>query len=164
MGKGFAVVANEVKELSKATSRATEEIVGQVEAIQHDSTAAIEAVRRVTEVIATIDESQRAIAAAVQEQTAVAGELTKTIMDVADGSHSMAESVSDLAASASLAAHGKHAAVPAPAYAAAEQTTQFTMPADRASSYRPVGPGNYRLRDEAAYTGQATRFRSQNPL
>src|SRR5262249_45455688 len=36
-GKGFAVVANEVKELAKATARATEDIGQRIEAIQADT-------------------------------------------------------------------------------------------------------------------------------
>lgn len=105
-GKGFAVVANEVKELAKATSKATEDIVSQVESIQSDTNAAVNAVQKVSQVIRTIDETQRAIAAAVQEQTAVAGELSKSIMDVAESSQSIAASVNALANSTSRAAHG----------------------------------------------------------
>ena len=40
-GKGFAVVANEVKELAKETSKATEEISQKVQAIQTDCDAAV---------------------------------------------------------------------------------------------------------------------------
>ncbi len=162
MGKGFAVVANEVKELSKATSRATEEIVSQVEAIQIDSTAAAEAVRKVSDVIATIDESQRAIAAAVQEQTAVASEISKTIMDVADGSQSIAESVNQLARSASVAAHGRHEGVPNPAGATVDQISQLTALANRVST-GSSGLGNYCLSNDAAYAGRQTRFKTQSP-
>jgi hypothetical protein len=43
-GKGFAVVANEVKELAKATARATEEISRKIEAIQGDSAGAVQAI------------------------------------------------------------------------------------------------------------------------
>ena len=42
-GKGFAVVANEVKELAKATARATEDIGKKIEAIQTDTEAAVQA-------------------------------------------------------------------------------------------------------------------------
>lgn len=157
MGKGFAVVANEVKELSKATSRATEEIVNQVEAIQVDSAAAADAVRKVSEIISTIDETQRAIATAVQEQTAVAGEISKTIMDVADSSQSMAESIQALARSASCAANGTHEDVPEPSSATAASISKFTALANCIPSENG-GPGRYRLKDEVAYAGKASRF------
>ena len=41
VGAGFAVVANEVKELAKQTSNATEEISRKIEAIQTDAKAAV---------------------------------------------------------------------------------------------------------------------------
>jgi methyl-accepting chemotaxis protein len=47
-GKGFAVVANEVKELAKATAKATEDISGKIEAIQGDTTRAVDAIARLT--------------------------------------------------------------------------------------------------------------------
>ena len=41
-GKGFAVVANEVKELAQETAKATEDIARRVQAIQGDTTAAVD--------------------------------------------------------------------------------------------------------------------------
>ena len=41
-GKGFAVVANEVKELAQETAKATEDIARRVEAIQGDTTGAVD--------------------------------------------------------------------------------------------------------------------------
>ena len=41
-GKGFAVVANEVKELAQETAQATEDIARRVEAIQADTTGAVD--------------------------------------------------------------------------------------------------------------------------
>ena len=41
-GKGFAVVANEVKELAKETAKATEDISQKIEAIQADTTGAVD--------------------------------------------------------------------------------------------------------------------------
>ena len=41
-GKGFAVVANEVKELAKETAKATEDISQKIEAIQADTSGAVD--------------------------------------------------------------------------------------------------------------------------
>jgi len=53
-GRGFAVVAAEVKELSRRTARATEEVGGQVHGIQ-------EAVREMAEAIVAVDRSVAAM-------------------------------------------------------------------------------------------------------
>lgn len=71
-GKGFAVVANEVKELAQQTSAATEDITGRIAAIQADTA---EAVAALSEIISTIDDTQRTIAAAVEEQNATTNEM-----------------------------------------------------------------------------------------
>ena len=47
-GKGFAVVANEVKELAQETARATEDIARRVQAIQADTTAAVDAIEQIS--------------------------------------------------------------------------------------------------------------------
>jgi methyl-accepting chemotaxis protein len=76
-GRGFAVVASEVKALSVETQRATDEIVRRIEKLQHDAQASIEALGRISAVIDGIRPVFSAIAAAVEEQGATAGELSK---------------------------------------------------------------------------------------
>ena len=76
-GRGFAVVANEVKALSVETQKATDEIVRRIEKLQHDSQSSIEALGRISAVIEGIRPVFSAIAAAVEEQSATAGELSK---------------------------------------------------------------------------------------
>lgn len=96
-GKGFAVVANEVKELAKATSKATEDIVGRIEAIQADTGEAVNAIGMVTEIISQISETQNAIAGAVEEQTAMTSEISRNISEVATGSSEIANNISKVA-------------------------------------------------------------------
>jgi len=96
-GKGFAVVANEVKELAKETSKATEDIVRRIEAIQLDTEQAVEAIGRVSSIITQINESQNAIAGAVEEQTAMTSEISRSIGEVAAGSGEIARSISMVA-------------------------------------------------------------------
>ena len=96
-GKGFAVVANEVKELAKETSSATENIIGKIETIQRDTSQAIDAIGQVSGIITQINESQNAIAGAVEEQTAMVSEISRNVSEVATGSGEIARSVSIVA-------------------------------------------------------------------
>src|SRR5262245_288588 len=47
-GRGFAVVASEVKSLAVQTAKATEQIAGQIEAVQNSTKVAVDAIRRNT--------------------------------------------------------------------------------------------------------------------
>ncbi len=76
-GRGFAVVANEVKSLSVETQKATDEIVRRIEKLQSDAQTSIDSLARISGVIEHIKPVFVAIAAAVEEQGATAGELSK---------------------------------------------------------------------------------------
>ncbi|MBI3594038.1 MAG: HAMP domain-containing protein [Nitrospirae bacterium] len=116
-GKGFAVVANEVKELAKATAKATEEIGQKIEAIQSDTLGAVSAIgeigkiinqineisttgaeRTVTsisgirKIVGQINEISTAIAGAVEEQAVTTSEMTRTISDAAHGMNEIVKS------------------------------------------------------------------------
>ncbi|ABS03399.1 methyl-accepting chemotaxis sensory transducer [Kineococcus radiotolerans SRS30216 = ATCC BAA-149] len=106
MGKGFAVVAGEVKELAQQTARATEEIVGRVNATQADAASAAAAIGEITEVIARIDGLQSTIAAAVEEQSATTSEMVRNVTEVSNGSQEIAVSVADIAAAAEQTTSG----------------------------------------------------------
>ncbi|NDH86416.1 hypothetical protein EBY67_05110, partial [bacterium] len=73
-GKGFAVVANEVKELARQTSRATEEISQNISNIQNDVKGAILSIGTISEIIKKINDISSVIASAVEEQAATANE------------------------------------------------------------------------------------------
>lgn len=92
-GKGFAVVANEVKELAKETSKATEDIVKRIETIQSDTQQATSALGQVSDIISQINESQSAIAGAVEQQTAMTSEISRSIAEVATGSGDIAANI-----------------------------------------------------------------------
>jgi methyl-accepting chemotaxis protein len=99
-GKGFAVVATEVKELAQETARATEDIARRVEAIQGDTTGAVEAIGRISEVIGSINDFQLTIASAVEEQTATTNEMSRSVQEAAGGSTEIAQNISGVSAAA----------------------------------------------------------------
>ncbi|GIM95920.1 methyl-accepting chemotaxis protein [Paractinoplanes toevensis] len=105
-GKGFAVVASEVKDLAQETAKATDDISRRVEAIQHDTTAAIGAIDRITEIIGQVNEHSTTIAAAVEQQTATTAEMGRNIVEAATGSNEIAEGIHGVATSAQITSAG----------------------------------------------------------
>jgi methyl-accepting chemotaxis protein len=67
-GRGFAVVASEVKSLAGQTAKATEEIAGQVGAIQSAVADAAQAIEQVNGVISEISALASTVASTVEEQ------------------------------------------------------------------------------------------------
>jgi len=105
-GKGFAVVANEVKELAKQTSAATEDIGQKIEAIQRDTRSAVDAISQITSIITTINDFQSSIAGAVEEQTATTREIGRNVAEAARGSAEIAENISGVAGAADSTKEG----------------------------------------------------------
>lgn len=96
-GKGFAVVANEVKELSQATGKATQEIAARIDAIQSETRAAVQAIEEIAGVVGTINTIQGEIAAAVEEQNATTAEIGRTVNEVAGSTRAIVERIVALA-------------------------------------------------------------------
>jgi methyl-accepting chemotaxis protein len=105
-GKGFAVVAGEVKELAQETARATEDIARRVQAIQGDTAGAVEAIGNISGIVASINDFQATIAAAVEEQTATTNEMTRNVSEAASGSGEIAVNISGVADAAGLTTQG----------------------------------------------------------
>ncbi|MBD2079053.1 HAMP domain-containing methyl-accepting chemotaxis protein [Leptolyngbya sp. FACHB-17] len=99
-GRGFAVVANEVKELAKQTAAATEDISQRIEAIQTDTSGAVEAITQITAVINQINDIQNTIASAVEEQTATTNEISRNVAEAAKGSSDIAKNIGVVAQNA----------------------------------------------------------------
>ena len=93
LGKGFAVVANEVKELAGQTSRATEEISGNIANIQRDVQGAIDSITSISGIINKINDISGIIASAVEEQAATANEIGRTVAEAAAGSTEIARNI-----------------------------------------------------------------------
>jgi methyl-accepting chemotaxis protein len=105
-GKGFAVVAGEVKELAQETGKATEDIGRRIEAIQSDTTAAVAAISEISQIIASINDSQTTIATAVEEQTATTNEMGRNVTEAATGAHEIARNMAVVASAAADATRG----------------------------------------------------------
>ena len=84
-GKGFAVVASEVKALAEQTARATDQIRGQIIATQAATGEAVVAIGAIQGTIRALDQVSAAIAAAVEEQSAVTREMSGSMQTAAYG-------------------------------------------------------------------------------
>ena len=105
-GKGFAVVANEVKELAKETSKATDEISSKIEINQNDTRDAIDAIRDVTSVISHINDIANTIASSVEEQSATTREIANSTQDAAERSGTITKGLETVAESTVEASDG----------------------------------------------------------
>ena len=106
-GRGFAVVANEVKELSKQTSKATEDITKRIEAIQLDSKNAVTAVANISQAIDKVNGFASSIAVAVEEQAATTSEVNRVISESAEGVAQITKNISEVTTAAEMT--GKNA-------------------------------------------------------
>ncbi|MFI5305037.1 MAG: methyl-accepting chemotaxis protein [Nitrospiria bacterium] len=120
-GKGFGVVANEVKELAKATSKATAEIGQKIEKNQTDTLEAVSAIGEIVKIIdqihsissegsektvlaigeirkivGQINEISTSISGAVEEQAVTTSEITKNITVAALGVSEIVRNISDV--------------------------------------------------------------------
>lgn len=96
IGRGFVVVANEVKELAKETAHSTENITQQVDAIQSSIREAQTTIKRVSEVINQVHTLSTIITTSVEHQTLTTNEISRNIMEIAEGSDSITQSITEV--------------------------------------------------------------------
>jgi methyl-accepting chemotaxis protein len=102
-GKGFAVVASEVKSLANQTARATEEIAGQIGAIQTATEEAVGAIEHISTTIGDISEIATGIASAVEEQSAAINEIARNAQQAAHGTQTVSGEISSVSEAAEQA-------------------------------------------------------------
>lgn len=78
-GRGFAVVASEVKNLATQAKSATEKITTEINTMRASSTEVVSALLAVKREIEIVQQYVSSTAAAVEEQSAVANELSATV-------------------------------------------------------------------------------------
>lgn len=100
MGKGFAVVAAEVKELATQTSKATEEISGQVGGIQSAAKQAVVSIQSIDESMHKVDDYTVAIAGMIEEQTVATSEMSNASTLAVSHTSSVTESIGSMNTSA----------------------------------------------------------------
>ncbi len=127
-GRGFAVVADEVRALAKRAQESTEEIEGLIAGLQRMAKGAVQqmdssreltrrtvelageagdALGRITQAVSTIEQMNQQIAAAAEEQSAVAEAINESVTRVRDiGEQSATAAEQTAASSAELARLG----------------------------------------------------------
>ncbi len=95
-GKGFAVVAQEVKNLANQTAKATEDIAGQVTAIQEQTAGAVGAIDRIRGIISEISDISTTIASAVEEQGVSTQEIARNVQQAARGTQDVNSNIEDV--------------------------------------------------------------------
>ncbi len=88
-GKGFAVVASAVKELSEKTTQATKDIAQKIDAIQHDSQGAVDAIGQIGNIILQINEFQDA----VRKRTSETEQISENVVKASQGSVETAQNI-----------------------------------------------------------------------
>jgi len=99
-GRGFAVVASEVKELASQTAKATDEIAGQVAAIQSATGERVTANGGISDTIREISGIATTIAAAVEQQGSATREIARSVQQAATGTSEVSVNVTGASQSA----------------------------------------------------------------
>ncbi len=92
-GKGFAVVASEVKALASETAKATESISELITGIQNETKTAVGSISKIGKVIADLENTSGAIAAAMEEQGATTQEVARNVAEAANGTREVSQSI-----------------------------------------------------------------------
>jgi len=101
-GKGFAVVATEVKDLAHQTRRATEEITGQINAIQQVVAQSADSIRTIGSSIGEVESATTTIAAAIEQQDAATKEIARNVHEASAGTGELSGSIAGVTEAAGI--------------------------------------------------------------
>ena len=99
-GRGFAVVAAEVKQLAAQTTRATQEISGQIAEMQDATQESVRAIGRIGGTIVDMAQAAAAIAAAMDRQDGATRDITRNVEEAACGTAQVSDSIAEVRAGA----------------------------------------------------------------
>ena len=78
-GRGFAVVAQEVKALASQTTKATQEIIGQIGAVQDGTSRSASEIAAIRTAMDRLSQNAGEVAGAVRQQNALTSELSRNL-------------------------------------------------------------------------------------
>jgi methyl-accepting chemotaxis protein len=102
-GRGFAVVASEVKALATQTAKATEEIAGQIAAMQGATEQAVAAIGSIGETVHEVDAIASTIAGIIHQQQQATNEIARSVAQAAIGTQGVSENISGVSLDADCA-------------------------------------------------------------
>ena len=97
LGKGFAVVAAEVKGLATQTGKATEEIAGQIAAVQASTSTAVGAIGKIAGRMREIDQFTGAVGRAIDQQNGATRDIATNVDLAASGVRRVVETLGSVA-------------------------------------------------------------------
>jgi methyl-accepting chemotaxis protein len=83
-GKGFAVVASEIKDLSRKTAEATNDIADKINNIQSATTSMFEYSQKIFDIIDEVNIYVRNIAASIEEQSVISDGILKNAIQISE--------------------------------------------------------------------------------
>ncbi|MGF7206580.1 methyl-accepting chemotaxis protein [Skermanella aerolata] len=98
-GRGFAVVATEVKNLANQAARATDQISGEIDGIQTISGDVVGALGGIRLSIESVRDYVLTTASAVEEQTAVTSEMSRSMQGASTAVSAITSNIGDIASS-----------------------------------------------------------------
>ena len=95
-GKGFAVVAGEVKSLATQTSKATDDIYQEINAMQAAANDVVDSTEVISTSTSSVNEYVAAVASAIEEQTVVTNEISQSMEFFSSGINDLNDCVKRL--------------------------------------------------------------------
>ena len=105
-GKGFAVVASEVKNLALQTAKATDEIAGQIGAVQSQTDATVSSIRMINETISAVREASTAVAAAIEKQNTSTHEIGRSTEEASQATREVSDAIGGVSGAADESGRG----------------------------------------------------------